>query len=81
MFAVCAARAYLRRGMAARFVTTTVVALLIATLALLCLGGVGRAALPNDESTEYAMEIHGRESPARITSACAPRSLPAAART
>jgi len=33
--------------MAARFVTTTVVALLIPALTLLCLGDVVKAALPN----------------------------------
>jgi len=43
--------------MAARFVRATVVALLIAALALLCLGDVVRAALPNDESTECATEV------------------------
>ena len=43
--------------MASRFITTTVVALLSATLALLCLGDVVRAALANDESTESATEV------------------------
>ena len=57
VFAACAARAYPRPGMAARFVTTTVVALLIPALALLCLGDVVQAALPNDESMECATKV------------------------
>ena len=57
MFAACAARAYSRPGMAARFVTTTVLALLIPALGLLCLGDVVQAALANDESTECASRV------------------------
>jgi hypothetical protein len=43
--------------MAARFVTTTVVALLIVALALLCLGDIVQAAMPNHETTECASRV------------------------
>src|SRR2546426_1580121 len=82
VFAACAARAYPRPRMAARFVTTTVVALLIPALTLLCLGDVVKAALPNalpnEESTECASRVCDDQSGCGTTPA-RPVMLPAAA--
>jgi hypothetical protein len=64
--------------MAARFVTITVVALLIAALALLCLGDVVQAALPNDESTECASRVCDLQNGCETTPA-KPVMLPVAA--
>src|SRR3989442_15279767 len=78
VFAACAARAYPRPGMAARFVTTTVVALLIAALTLLCLGDMVQAVLANDESTECAGRVCDEQSGCGTTPA-KPVMLPVAA--
>ena len=64
--------------MAARFVTTTVVALLIAALALFCLGDMVHAALPSDESTECAGRVCDEQSGCGTTPA-KPVMLPVAA--
>jgi len=49
VFAGCAAQAYSRFSMTRRSAMTSVAAVLIAALALLCLGDVAKAALPSVE--------------------------------
>ena len=64
--------------MATRFVTISVLALLIPALGLLCLGDVVQAALANDESTECASRVCDDQSGCGTTPA-RPVMLPAAA--